>query len=159
MAGSNTSLANASSPVHQPQAQGSPRWPSLLTSRLRPSSPPLLLSACCLGRAGRSEPHGVQWGSFLLVGSSSRMVDWGLCLIQTAFFKEFAEMPDKCSLNPWGYIFHKMPQNILAPYKWKNVKPTSYYSWLFSVVLWWKNKLFLTLGFNLHSFWLHFWEI
>lgn len=67
MAGSNTSLANASSPVHQPQAQGSPRWPSLLTSRLRPSSPPLLLSACCLGRAGRSEPHGVQWGgpSFL----------------------------------------------------------------------------------------------
>lgn len=58
-------------------------------------------------------------------------------------------MSDECSLNPGGYIFHRMPQNILAPYKWKNVKPTSYYSWLFSVVLGWKNKLFLTLGLNL----------
>lgn len=159
MAGSNTSLANASSPVHQPQAQGSqddPRsWPA-------GSVPPLL--PCCSVHAVWAGLDSLNLtvysgGSFLLVGSSSRMVDWGLCLIQTAFFKEFAEMPDKCSLNPWGYIFHKMPQNILAPYKWKNVKPTSYYSWLFSVVLWWKNKLFLTLGFNLHSFWLHFWEI
>lgn len=46
-----------------------------------------------------------------------------------------AEKPDKCSLDPWGYIFHKTPQNIFSWYKWKNVRPTSYYSWLFSVVL------------------------